>query len=48
MKSQIVESLETRLKVEISQQNPLRYLKQYSVEDYFDVAVSALYMYTRP
>ena len=48
MRSRIVNSIRKRLQEEISPQNPLRYLHDIAVEDYIDVAISVLYLYTRP
>lgn len=48
MKKQIVDSLVNRLKTEISNHNPLKYLLQHKVEDYIDNVISVVYLYTRP
>jgi hypothetical protein len=47
MKSQIVEILKKRINSEIAPQNPLKYLKKYDVEDYIDLVISIVYLYTR-
>jgi hypothetical protein len=47
MRQILISSLKSRLANEISNQNPLKYLKELEVEDYFDVLVSIVYLYTR-
>lgn len=47
-KSDIVNNLHQRLLVEVSKNNPLRYLLEYSIDSYIDQALSTLYLYTRP
>lgn len=47
MKQQIIQSLEERIKNEISCRNPLKYLNTLKVKDYIDNAISVVYLYTR-
>jgi len=47
MKEKIVESLQTRLQVEVVAQNPLKVLKQIKLEDIIDTAIPVIYLYTR-
>ena len=48
MKQKIINSLSKRIKKEIAPQNPIKYLKNYDVEQYIDVIISIIYLYTRP
>ncbi len=48
MKQKILDSLNSRIKTEISSRNPLKYLFDYKVEDYIDNIISVVYLYTRP
>lgn len=48
MKQKILDSLNSRIKSEISPRNPLKYLLNYKVEDYIDSVISVVYLYTRP
>ncbi len=48
MKQKILESLKSRIKSEISSRNPLKYLKEFEIEDYIDNVISVVYLYTRP
>ena len=47
MRSRLVKSIESRLITEISCRNPLKFLKDFEVEDYIDEAIASLYLYTR-
>ena len=48
MRHTIIESLDFRAYTEIAPQSPLKYLKEYSAEIYFDTVTTILYLYTRP
>lgn len=47
-KQKIVERIRDRLDKEISSKNPLKFLKDFSPEVYYDVLIANLYLYTRP
>jgi len=47
MRAELKKSIEERLEVEVSPRNPLKYLKQFQVEEYLDTVISVVYMYTR-
>jgi DNA-directed RNA polymerase len=48
MKQKILDSINSRIKIEISSHNPLKYLLKLNAEDYIDNVISVLYLYTRP
>lgn len=48
MKQKILDSLNSRMKSEISSRNPLKYLLNYDIKDYIDNIISVVYLYTRP
>jgi len=48
MRDELIESIEFRIHTEIAPQNPLKYLKEYSVEEYINTVISIVYLYTRP
>lgn len=48
MKQKILDSLNSRMKSEISSHNPLKYLLKLNIEDYIDNVISVVYLYTRP
>lgn len=48
MREIIKARIEERLEEEISPQNKVKFLKSFSVDEYFDILVSVLYLYTRP
>lgn len=48
MKTKILESIRSRIKIEISSHNPLKYLNKLNVEEYIDNVISIVYLYTRP
>ena len=47
-KLKIIERIKSRLEAEISNNNPLKYLKKFEPSEYYDVLISTLYLYTRP
>lgn len=48
MREALLTSLQERILKEISNQNPLKFLKTLKIEDYADTIVSVIYLYTRP
>lgn len=48
MKQKVLDSINSRIKSEISSHNPLKYLLQLKSEDYIDTVISVVYLYTRP
>ena len=48
MREALLTSLQERILKEISNQNPLKFLKTLKIEDYADTIVSVVYLYTRP
>lgn len=48
MKKQILDSINSRIKLEISAHNPLKYLNTIKSEEYIDTIISIVYLYTRP
>ena len=44
----ILDSIQSRLQIEVSAHNPLKYLFQYKCKDYLENLVSIIYLYTRP
>ena len=48
MRQKLIDSLRLRTKKEIAPQNPIKYLKNFEVEDYIDIVISVVYLYTRP
>ena len=48
MKHQIIKSLKNRIDEEITNREQIRYLKEFTVESYYDTLISVLYLYTRP
>jgi DNA-directed RNA polymerase len=47
MKQKLKSIIEQRLATEIAPQNPLKYLKKFSVDDYLDTVISVVHLYTR-
>jgi len=47
MKHIIISSIKERIETEISNQNPLKYLKSLDVNDYIDTVIATTYLYTR-
>ena len=47
MKSRLTQDLDIRIHQEISNSNPLKYLKEHSSREYFNKVVEILYLYTR-
>lgn len=48
MREALLTSLQERILKEISNQNPLKFLKTLKIEEYADTIVSVVYLYTRP
>lgn len=48
LRSQLIAFLLSRFDKEIAPQNPIKFLKKFAVEDYLDVLISVVYLYTRP
>lgn len=46
-KQKLVDSITERLRNEISAQNPVKFLKELSVEELVDLSISIVYLYTR-
>ena len=47
MRTQLIQSIRERLKTEITDRSTLKYLKTLDVEDYIDIAITVVYLYTR-
>jgi hypothetical protein len=47
MRQKLINSLKIRLHTEITNRNPLKYLRELQVEEYIDVVISVVYLYTR-
>lgn len=47
MKEQLINSIKQRLKTDISERSTMSYLKNLKVEDYIDLVISTVYLYTR-
>jgi DNA-directed RNA polymerase len=45
--NRIVESIRNRLNSEVSNRDTIRYLKELVIEDYIDIAISTIYLYSR-
>jgi DNA-directed RNA polymerase len=48
MKAALRDSFIERLHKELAPQNPVVYLKKFAVEEYLDIVISIVYLYTRP
>ena len=48
IRAQLKAVLQERLKKEIAPQNPIKFLLKYDIEDYLDIVISIVYLYTRP
>lgn len=48
MKQRIINSLNSRIKSELSAHNPVKYLNKLDTTDYIDNIISVVYLYTRP
>jgi DNA-directed RNA polymerase len=47
MRQKLIDSVQKRIKTEITNKNPLKYLKDLNAEDYLDTVISVIYLYTR-
>ena len=47
MKEQLINSIKQRSKTDISERSTMSYLKNLKVEDYIDLVISTVYLYTR-
>jgi DNA-directed RNA polymerase len=47
MRARLIESITQRLDVEIAPQNPIKFLKKFTPEEYIDDVISTVYLYTR-
>ena len=48
MKKKLITSLRNRTEFEIDPRNPLKFLQDYDVDDYIDIVIATMYLYTRP
>jgi DNA-directed RNA polymerase len=48
MRQRLINSITRRIKKEIAPQNPVKFLMDHSVDDYIDILISVVYLYTRP
>jgi len=47
MRQRLRADIEERIKTEVAPQNPLKFLQDFSIDDYLDTVISVTYLYTR-
>jgi hypothetical protein len=47
MREKLKASIKSRLNTEISPRNPLKFLKNYDIDEYLDTLISVVYLHTR-